>query len=140
MHLDIVTPEKNIFSGDITSLTVPTTSGYITILPHHVNLLTQVSPGEVDITFENKKQYLGITGGFLEMNNDKITIVADYAVRSEDIAVEKAIAAQKRAEEILRKKEEGISEQDLVIAQSDIRRAAMELHVANRRKHRHNTV
>lgn len=136
MQLDIITPEKTIFSGEIESVTVPTTTGHITILPHHVNLSTQVVPGEATILANKKAQYLGITGGFLQVASNKVTILSDYAVRSEDIEVEKALEAQKRAEELLKKQEEGISEQDLAIARSELARSVMQLHVANRRKHR----
>lgn len=140
MHLDIVTPEKNVWSEEISSIIVPTTSGYITVLPHHVNLLTQIAPGEIIIHQGAKQEYLGVTGGFLEVANNKVTILADFAVRSEEIEVQKAIDAQKRAEEVLKQKDEGISEQDLAIARSELARSVMQLHVANRRKHRSRSV
>ncbi len=136
MHLDIITPEKTLWSAEIQSLTVPTTNGQLTILPRHINLITQLAPGEAIVRHGNKEGYLGITGGFLEIAANKITILADYAVRSEDIEVEKAMAAQKRAEDLLKKQEEGISERDLSLARSELARSLMELHVAQRRKHR----
>jgi F-type H+-transporting ATPase subunit epsilon len=135
MQLHIVTPEKSIFDGEIQELTVPTTTGEITILPGHINLLTQVSPGEMTIK-DKKTQYMGITGGFLEMNNDTITILADFAVPSEQIAVQKAIEAEKRAEELKKKMGENLSEQDMAIAAGELRRSLMELHVAQKRRHR----
>ena len=137
MQLEIVTPEKIIYSGEIDEITINTADGEIGILPHHVNLFTKVLPGELRIKIGGKQQYLAITGGFLEVVNDKnetkISILADYAVRAEEIEVEKAIAAQKRAEEILKKKEEGISEQDFATAQGELRKAILQLHVAKRR-------
>lgn len=136
MHLDIVTPEKNIYSDDITSLTVPTTTGEITLLPGHISLLTQVTPGELVIKTEKETKYMGITGGFLEMNNNAINILADFAVPSEHIAAEKALEAQKRAEELKKRMSENISEQDMAIAAGELRRSLMELHVATRRRHR----
>ena len=136
MHLDIVTPEKNIFSEDITSLTAPTTSGEITILPGHINLLTQIVPGELIIKTEKSTKYMGITGGFLEVNNNEITLLADFAVSSEHIAVEKALEAQKRAEELKKRMSENISDQDMAVAAGELRRSLMELHVAQRRRHR----
>jgi F-type H+-transporting ATPase subunit epsilon len=75
-----------------------------------------------------------VTGGFLQITNDKISLLADYAVRSEDINAQKALEAQRQAEEILKKKKEGISEQDFAIAQNDLRRAVLELKVANKRR------
>lgn len=136
MQLSIFTPEKNIWQGDIASLTVPTTSGEITILPHHVNLVTEIEPGEATINTGKKTEYIGVTGGFLEISNNNITILSDYAVSSEDVAVEKAMEAQKRAEELKKRMNENISEQDLAIAAGELRRSLMELHVANRRRRR----
>lgn len=135
MQLDIVTPEKNIFSGEINSLTVPTTTGEITILPGHINLLTEIAPGELII--RNKKtHYMGISGGFLEVRNNKITILADFAVSSEEIAVKQAVEAEKRATELRKRMSENLSEQDMAIAAGELRRSLMELQVATRRRHR----
>jgi F-type H+-transporting ATPase subunit epsilon len=134
MHLDIITPEKKLLSEEIAQITVPAINGEITILPHHENLVTSLVSGEMIVLSKGKQQYLGITGGFLEVSNNSVTILADYAVKSEDIIVEKAIAAQKRAEEILKKSKESISERDYALAQSDFRRAIMELHVSHKRR------
>jgi len=136
MHLDIITPEKTIYSGEVASLTVPTATGEITVLPQHMNLLTQLVPGEVILVQDNKTQYLGVTGGFLEIAENKATLLSDFAVRSEDVAIEKAMEAQKRAEELKKKMAENISEQDMAIAAGELRRSLMELHVANRRRRR----
>lgn len=134
MTLEIVTPEKIIYKGDVDEINVNTSNGQLTILPHHVNLFTKVLPGEVIMKVGGKEQFLAITGGFLEISHNKITILADYAVRAEEIEVEKALEAQKRAEAILKKKEEGISERDFAEAQGELRKALLELHIANRRR------
>jgi F-type H+-transporting ATPase subunit epsilon len=134
MTLEIVTPEKVIYKGDVDEIVVNTADGEIGILPHHVNLFTKVMPGEVTLKVGGKDQFLAITGGFLEVSKNKVTILADYAVHAEEIDVQKALEAQKRAEEILKRKKEHISEQDFAMAQSELSRAILELHVANRRK------
>lgn len=136
MQLEIVTPEKIIYSGDVDEIIVNTADGEISILPHHINIFTKVLPGELTIKISGKEQFLAITGGFLEVSNNKITILADYAVRAEEIEVEKALEAQKRAEAILKRKEEGISERDFAEAQGELRKALLELHIANRRHRR----
>lgn len=133
MHLSIVTPEKTIYTGDVDELIVNTATGEISILPHHVNLFTKIEPGEVTLKTTDKNHFLAITGGFLELSNNKATILADYAVRAEEIELSKAIEAQKRAEETIRKAKEGISERDFATAQADLRRALLEIHVAKRR-------
>jgi len=134
MFLEIITPEKKLFAEEITALTVQTLKGQITILPHHEDLVTQLVSGAVALRTQKGEQLIGVTGGFLEISNNHVTILADYAIKAEDIVVEKALAAQKRAEEILKKSQEGVSHQNFAIAQADMQRASMELHIANRRK------
>lgn len=134
MHLEVITPDKKVLSEEIEELTINTPNGQIGILPHHVHLVTKVIPGEMIVKTKGKQQYFAITGGFLEVNNDQVTILADYAVHSEEIEVEKVLEAKKRAEEVLKKTKEKVSEKDFAIAQADLRRAVLELHVANRRR------
>lgn len=136
MKLEIVTPEKIIYSGDVDQITVETTSGRIAILPHHVNLFTKIKPGELHLKIADKEQFLAMTGGFLEVSNNKVTILADYAIRTEEIDVEKALAAQKRAEELLKKKEGQLSDQEYAELQGALGRALLELDIANKRRHR----
>ena len=135
MYLEIITPERIIYKGEIDEIVVNTADGEIAVLPHHVNLFTKVMPGEVTLKVGGKEQYLAITGGFLEVSKNKATILADYAVHAEEIDVEKALEAQKRAEELLKKKKEGLTELDFASAQGELRRAILELHVASRRRH-----
>lgn len=135
MHLDVITPTQKLFSEEIEEVIAPTTQGQITILPNHVNLFTKLQPGELIIKSKNNKtSYLAVTGGFLEVRKNEISLLADYAVRSEEIDTQKAMAAQKRAEEMLKKTGEQISEKDLAFAQSELRRSILELDVANRRR------
>lgn len=137
MNLKILTPEKVAYDGEADELIVPTVTGEIAILPHHVDLLTQVSEGEITVKTKNKEHHIAATGGFLQVNHDTVTLLADYAIQSEEINAQKALAAQKRAEEVLKKRAEGISESDLALAQSEMRRALMELKVVRRRKGNH---
>jgi F-type H+-transporting ATPase subunit epsilon len=139
MDLEIVTPEKTIFKETIDEITVTTADGEITVMPNHINLFTKVMPGEVTIKFSKKELFLAITGGFLEISNNKLTLLADYAVRAEEIEIEKAIEAQKRAEAVLKKAKDDVNERDFAEAQADLRRAILELHVAKRRRHNRNT-
>jgi len=140
MQLEIITPEKIVLKEEIDEVIVNTTNGQIAILPHHINLLTTLVPGEMIVKTQGKENYLAVTGGFLEVQNNTVSVLADYAVRSEHIEVEKAVAAQKRAEEMLKKRQEGISEQDLAIARGELQKSLLELKVANRRRHSRNPV
>jgi F-type H+-transporting ATPase subunit epsilon len=133
MQLEIVTPEKIIYTGDVDEIVINTADGEIAVLPHHVNLMTKVLPGEMTLKIGNKTQHMAITGGFLEISNNKITLLADYAVEAEEIQVSKALEAQKRAEDVLKRKESGLNAQDLANAQAELTKAILELKVAKRR-------
>jgi F-type H+-transporting ATPase subunit epsilon len=133
MELEIVTPEKTIFKDTIDEISLTTADGDIAVLPGHVNLFTKVMPGEVTIKYNKKELFMAITGGFLEVSANKLTLLADYAVRAEEIEVEKAVEAQKRAEAILKKAKEDGDDRTFADAQGELRRAILELHVAKRR-------
>lgn len=134
MHLEIVTPEKIVYSEEIDELTVPTTQGEITILPEHVSLVTRVTEGEMKVKIKGKSHFLAVTGGFLQIADNKITILAEYAVRSDDINTQKVLDAKKRAEEALKNKREDMSDRDFAIAESEMRRALLELKISTKRR------
>ena len=135
MNFKIITPQAVTFEGEIDEAIIPTTQGEIAVLPNHADLLTQVSEGEITIKTKGKTTHIAVVGGFLEIVKGSLSLLAEYAVRSEEINTQKALEAQKRAEEVLKKKGESISEQDLALAQSEMRRAILELKVARKRKH-----
>lgn len=130
--LEVITPEKVIYKNEVNEIIAPTVNGEITILPNHAPLLTKIAPGELTIKKGSSLQLLAITGGFLEINNNKVSVLADYAVRAEDIEVAKAQEAQKRAEKLMKEK---ASDKDFAIAEAEFRRAILELKVANKRRH-----
>lgn len=133
LQLDIITPEKSVYSDTIDALVIPTTSGEITILPNHIPLVSQVASGEIIVKKKDKEQRIAITGGFLEISNNKITVLADYAVRSEEIELAKAEEAKKRAEKMVAEK---IGKEDFAEAEAQLRKSLLELRVATKRKHR----
>lgn len=133
MQLKVITPEKVIFDDEAEELIIPTINGEIAILPQHVDLLTQLAPGEMIIKVKGKNHHVALTGGFLQIEDGNLSVLADYAIRSEEIDAKKASEAQKRAEEIL-KNTEKVGERDFAIAQMDIRRAVLELKVAKKRR------
>jgi F-type H+-transporting ATPase subunit epsilon len=133
MQLEVITPEKVIFSDEIEELIAPTVDGEIAILPHHINLLTQLEPGELTIKTKGKLQHLAVTGGFLQMANGSISLLTDYAVRSEEINAKKALEAHTRAEKRMKEEKERMTEEEFAVVQADFRRAIAELKVAKRR-------
>lgn len=132
IHLEVITPERVVFSDDVDFIVVPGFEGELTILPDHIPLFTKLKTGEMRIKKGSKEIYLAVTEGFLEVEpGSKINILADYAVRSEEVEVAKAEEAKKRAEEAMREKK---SETDLVMAEAELRKALLELKVARRHK------
>lgn len=101
LHLNIVTPEKQIFDDDVDQVNVPSTKGELGILPHHVNLMTRLSPGELKIKKGGKTDVLAAGNGFLQVVDNTVTIMTDLAVYEEDIDVKAVEEAKKRAEEAL---------------------------------------
>ncbi len=123
LQLDIITPEKSVYSDTIDALVIPTTSGEITILPNHIPLVSQVASGEIIVKKKDKEQRIAITGGFLEISNNK----------SEEIELAKAEEAKKRAEKMVAEK---IGKEDFAEAEAQLRKSLLELRVATKRKHR----
>jgi F-type H+-transporting ATPase subunit epsilon len=131
--LEIITPEKVVYSDEVNEIIVQTVNGEIAILPHHVNLLTQISPGEMIVKKGNNLQHLAVTGGFLEVMDNKVSILAEYAIKAQDIEVEKAMEAKKRAEKVMKEKS---TDNEVKVAQAEIMKAILELKVATRHKKR----
>lgn len=129
--LEIITPEKIIFKDVIDEAIVPTVNGEIAILPHHIGLLTQIVPGELIIKKNNKSQSIAITEGFLQVSNNHISILANYAINAESINVARAEVAKKRAEKLMEEKK---SDKDFRIAEAELRKAILELKVGYKHK------
>jgi len=100
IHFKITTPEKVVYENDIFQVSIPTTTGEITVLPHHSPLVSILQAGEMKVLDKNGEQVIAIGSGFLEVKaNNEIIILADNAERAEVIDIERAEAARKRAEE-----------------------------------------
>ena len=102
IHLDIVTPERVLFSEPVELVTAPGTLGEFGVLPGHAAFATTLEIGAVSIKKENQVYFGSISGGFAEVGGDKITILADAAEMASEIDVERAEAAKARAEETLK--------------------------------------
>ena len=134
INFEIISPEKVVYKEEVEEVILPTSVGQIAILPNHISLFTKIASGEIIIKKDGKEHYIAVTGGFLEVRNNNVSILADYAVRSEDVEVTKAIEAQKRAEKIIKESGEKASQKDFAIAQAEFLRAILELKVASRRR------
>ncbi len=134
IRVDIVTAERLVFSEDADIVMVPGVEGEMGILPHHEPIMTMIKPGEVLVRKGTEEYSLAVSGGFLEVKPDHITILADAAERADEIDIARAEAAKKRAEEKLTSR---TAETDSAAAEASLRRALARLKVAEkRRQHR----
>ncbi len=130
IHLEIVTPEKQLFSGAVDSVTVPSTTGYLGILPGHAPLLAELGIGEISCKMGEKTDYLFCSWGFIEVLPDRVVLLAQTAEMASDIDVKRAEEAKSRAEAFLSSKDPSI---DFGRAQLALLRAISRLGAAKHR-------
>jgi F-type H+-transporting ATPase subunit epsilon len=129
IHLEIVTPERQIFSGTVASVTLPATTGYLGVLPGHAPLLAELGIGEICYVIGARTEIIFCSWGFVEVLPDRVVILAQTAEPVSDIDVKRAEEAKARAEKRLTSKEQGI---DSVRAQLALLRAISRLETAKR--------
>ncbi|HET9473498.1 MAG TPA: F0F1 ATP synthase subunit epsilon [Steroidobacteraceae bacterium] len=111
IHVDIVSAEGEIFSGAASMVFAPGSQGELGIAPRHAPLLTLLKPGEVRVqTPDGVEQQFFVGGGALEVQPNKVTVLADTALRAKDLDENAALAAKQRAEEALAKATDKIGE------------------------------
>lgn len=135
MRLEIATAERVVYSEDVEILVAPGMDGQLGILPNHAPLLTALQPGEIRVVREGEESYMAVSGGFLEVMANRVTILADTAERAEEIDTERAEEAMQRAQERI---ESSVSDMDLQRALASIRRSQARLLAARRRRPRRN--
>ena len=133
IRLEIITAERVVYSDDVEALVAPGTEGDLGILPHHAALMSMLQPGELMVRKDGEETYLAVTGGFLEVMENRISILADAAERSEEIDEERAQAAMELAQERIAMRSADV---DLEQALAQLRRATVRLSVARRRRRR----
>ena len=130
MQLEIITAEQQIYNDEVELVVAPGIEGELGILAHHAPLMTALQPGEILIRKDGEETYLAVTGGFIEVMGNKVTILADACERSDDINEERAQVAVDRAKERMSSQDSGMQ---LEQAMASIRRAQVRLNVARRR-------
>jgi F-type H+-transporting ATPase subunit epsilon len=132
IQVDIVSAEGEIFSGDANMVYAPARMGEVGIAPRHAPLLTALKPGEVRVEdAAGKEHYFYITGGMLEIQPHLVTVLADTALRGEQLDEAAALSAKQQAEEALK----GISDQtDLAQAQAELAEAEARYRAAQKLK------
>ncbi len=131
-RLEIVTPERLVYSEDVDVLTVPTVQGEISILAKHVPLVSIISPGEIKIKRDGETEFMAITGGFVQVLPHKVIILADAAERAEEIDLERAMKARERAQKLMEEKRgDKISHAEAMAA---FQRALVRIRVGQRKR------
>ena len=134
MHLDVVSAEKELFSGTIAAVFAPAQMGDVGIYPRHTPMVTGLRPGELKIEIEGQEdQYLYISGGILEVQPHVVTVLSDTAIRAEDLDEAKAQEAKQRAEDALKDRQ---GDFDAAAAQAELVRAAEQLRMIERLRKR----
>ncbi len=133
IHVDVVSAEAAIFSGEAEFVVLPGESGELGIFPRHTPLITRIKPGAVRIKQVGVKDetFVFVAGGILEVQPHRVTVLADTAIRGDDLDEAKAESARKAAEEALANAKSDI---DLARAQSEL--AVMAAQIAALRKFR----
>ena len=130
IHLDVVSAEKELFSGTISAVFAPAVMGDVGIYPRHTPLVTSLRPGELKIEIEgHEDQYLYVSGGILEVQPHVVTVLSDTAIRADDLDEAQALEAKQRAEEALKDQK---GDFDAAKAQAELVRAAEQLRMIER--------
>ena len=130
VHVDIVSAEKEIFSGLAEMVFAPAEEGEVGISPRHAPLITKLNPGEVRVRISSTESYsFFISGGLLEVQPHVVSVLANTAIRAKDIDEAAALEAKMRAEEILSDK---TSRVDYATAENDLFQAVMQLRTLER--------
>lgn len=133
LKFEIVTAERVVYSDDVDIVVAPGIEGQLGILPGHAPLMTMLQPGEMLVRKGGEEVAMFVSGGFLEVIANRVTVLADVAERAEEIDVERAETARCRAEDRMKTCS---SEMDLTLAEAALRRSLMRLRVAEHRRKR----
>ena len=132
-RLEIITAERSLFDGDVDIVVAPGMAGELAILKNHAPLLTVLQPGELRYQMNGEESYLVVSGGYMEVTSDRVTVLADAAERVEELEELRAQEAVRRAQERIANRTEDI---DLERALRALTRSQVRLKVLNRRRRR----
>ncbi|HVZ46798.1 MAG TPA: F0F1 ATP synthase subunit epsilon [Ramlibacter sp.] len=125
IHVDVVSAEEQIFSGEARFVALPGEAGELGIFPRHTPLITRVKPGSVRIEkADGSEEFIFVAGGILEVQPTRVTVLSDTAIRGKDLDEQKAAEAQRAAQEAL---DNAKSDVDVARAQSELAVAAAEM-------------
>ena len=135
IHVDVVSAEEMIFSGEADHVVLPGEAGELGIWPRHTPLLTRIRPGAVRIKLpEGGEEFVYVSGGMLEVQPTMVTVLADTAIRAHDLDEARAQQAKKAAEELLQKRD---SSMDYAKAESELADAIGQLAAIKKLRGKH---
>lgn len=135
IHVDVVSAEEMIFSGEADHVVLPGESGELGIWPRHTPLLTRIRPGAVRIKLpDGGEEFVYVSGGMLEVQPTMVTVLADTAIRAHDLDEARAQQAKKAAEELLQKRD---STMDYAKAEAELADAIGQLAALKKLRNRH---
>ncbi|CAM8398247.1 AtpC F0F1-type ATP synthase, epsilon subunit (mitochondrial delta subunit) [Candidatus Methylopumilus universalis] len=136
VHIDVVSAEESIFSGEAEFIAAPAQMGEVGIYPHHAPMITSIKPGALRIKLANKneEQLIYISGGILEVQPGVVTVLADTAIRGHDLDEAQANAAKKAAEEAMKNRS---SDVDYAKAQAELAEAIAQIQAIQKLRQKH---
>jgi F-type H+-transporting ATPase subunit epsilon len=135
IHVDVVSAEEQIFSGEAEFVILPGVMGELGIYPRHTPLLTAIKPGalRVKLPDQDREELVFVQGGFLEVQPHRVTVLADTAIRAKDLDEVKALEAKKAAEEALQNQ---TSKEHIAAAEAELASAMAQLEAIRKMRHR----
>ena len=136
IHVDVVSAEESIFSGEAKFVALPGENGEFGILPRHTPLITRIKPGAVRIRVpgQAEEEFVFVAGGILEVQPKTVTVMADTAIRGKDLDEAKANQVKKMAEEAMTNRESDI---DYAVAQAELAIAVAQLAAIQKLRRKH---
>ena len=131
--LEVVTPERQVLSTEADEVTAPGALGYFGVLPGHTPFITTLGQGELGYRIGNQWEYLALTWGYAEVLPNKVTVLTETAEMAEEIDIERAERAKRRAEERLREWSTTVADVDFERASTALQRALLRLQVGQKR-------
>ncbi len=128
---EVITPEGLVYSGEVNMVVVPGEVGEIGILPLHAPLIATLTVGEMRVKIGDRWDYIAIYGGYMEVSEDKVIVLADMAEIASRVDIEKVKLAKEKAEKILK---EAVAEEDFFEAQKELTWALTKLRIAGKAK------
>jgi F-type H+-transporting ATPase subunit epsilon len=135
IHVDVVSAEEQIYSGEAEFVVLPGMMGELGIYPRHTPLFTQIKPGSVRIkpAGSDVEELVFVQGGFLEVQPDVVTVLADTAIRAKDLDEKAALEAKRAAEEAMQNK---TSKEEFALAEAELATALAQLEAIRKLRHR----